>query len=207
MVNTWDPPGTGCRYTLRFALGFSVIAGDLISQQGITGIGDSEFGLGDAVISAFFNPASTKSGIVWGVGPVVLAPIATNDFLASKKFGIGPTAVALYQTGGITFGALVNQIWSVAGDAARPDVSTLFLQPFFTYNWKTGAGIGGNFELTQNWNAGTTTLWLNPLLSAVTGMGRQKVQFAMGPRFNLAAPEAGKSKFGVRAVLILLFPK
>ena len=179
----------------------------VISQQGITGTGDSEFSLGDAVISAFFSPASTKSGVVWGMGPVVLAPTATNDFLASRKFGIGPTAVALYQAGGITFGALVNQIWSIAGDASRPDVSTFFFQPFLTYNWKTGAGIGGNFELTRNWNAETTTLWLNPTLSAVTGMGRQKVQFALGPRINLAAPEGSKSKFGIRAVLILLFPK
>ena len=179
----------------------------VISQQGISGIGNSESGLGDAVISAFFSPASSKSGIIWGMGPVVLAPIATNDLLASKKLGIGPTAVALYQTGGITFGALVNQIWSVAGNADRPDVSTLFFQPFFTYNWKTGAGIGGNFELTRNWNAETTTLWLNPLLSAVTALGKQKVQFALGPRINLAAPEASKSKFGVRAVIILLFPK
>jgi len=179
----------------------------VISQQNVLDVGTSVKGLGDAVISAFLSPASTKSGIIWGAGPVILAPIATSDFLGSKKFGIGPTAVALYQARGMTFGALVNQIWSVAGDADRPDVSTFFLQPFFTYNWKTGAGIGGNFELTQNWNAGTTTLWLNPLLSAVTAMGKQKVQFAIGPRINLAAPEGARAKFGVRAVLILLFPK
>lgn len=179
----------------------------VISQQSITGTGNSETGLGDAVISAFFSPASTKSGLIWGAGPVILAPIATNDFLASKKFGIGPTAVALYQTGGMTIGALVNQIWSVAGDQARPDINMLFLQPFFTYNWKTGAGIGGNFEFTQNWNGQSATLWLNPTFSAVTAMGNQKVQFAMGPRINLAAPEGAHAKFGVRAVLILLFPK
>jgi hypothetical protein len=179
----------------------------VISQQSITGVGNSEFGLGDAVISAFLSPASTKSGLIWGAGPVILAPTATIDFLASKKLGIGPTAVALYQTRGMTFGALANQIWSVAGDAGRADVSMLFFQPFFTYNWKTGAGIGGNFELTQNWSAGTTTLWFNPLFSAVTAMGPQKVQFAMGPRFNLAAPEMNRAKFGVRAVMILLFPK
>ena len=179
----------------------------VISQQNVIDIGTSVRGPGDAVISAFLSPASTKSGIIWGAGPVILAPIATNDLLTSRKFGIGPTAVALYQSRGMTFGALVNPIWSVAGDAARPDISTFFLQPFFTYNWKTGAGIGGNFELTQNWNAGTTTLWLNPLLSAVTAMGKQKVQFAMGPRINLAAPEGTRAKFGVRAVNILLFPK
>ena len=103
----------------------------VISQQSMTGVGNSEFGLGDAIISAFLSPVTTKSGIVWGAGPVILAPTATNDFLGSKKFGVGPTAVALYQKKGMTFGALVNQIWSIAGDAERPDISMLFLQPFF----------------------------------------------------------------------------
>jgi len=115
--------------------------------------------------------------------------------------------VALYQTSGITFGALVNQIWSVAGDAASADVSMMYLQPFLAYNWKTGAGIGANFEMTQNWNAETTTVWLNPTLSAVTAMGKQKVQFVVGPRINLAAPDQAKAKFGIRAQIVLLFPK
>jgi hypothetical protein len=112
------------------------------------------------------------------VVPVLLVSTATNDFLASKKFGIGPTAVALYQTRGFTIGGLINQIWSITGDATRPAANMIFVQPFFTYNWKTGAGTGN-----------------------------QKVQFALVPRLNLAAPDRVKSKYGVRAVLFFLFPK
>ena len=179
----------------------------VISQNNISGTGDSETGLGDAVVSAFLSPSVSKGGLTWGAGPVLLAPTATNDLLASKKFGLGPTAIALYQTRGMTIGALINQIWSVAGDAERPDISMMFFQPFFTYNWKSGAGIGGNFELTQNWNAGTTTLWFTPILSAVTALGKQRVQFAVGPRLNLAAPDGAKAKFGVRSQLVFLFPK
>jgi hypothetical protein len=179
----------------------------VISQYNISGQGDSEFGFGDAVISAFLSPASTKSGIIWGAGPVLLVPTGTGDFLSSKKFGVGPTAVALYQVKGITFGALTNQIWSIAGNQDRPDVSSLFLQPFMTYNWKSGAGIGGNMEMTHNWGNNTTNLWLNPTLSAISSLGNQKIQFAVGPRINLVAPEGAKAKLGVRSVLILLFPK
>ena len=173
-------------------------------QYNITGEGTSQSGLGDAVVSGFVSPKVSK--VTWGVGPVFLVPTGSDDFSA-KKFGIGPTAVALYQTKGMTFGALVNQIWSVAGDDSRGDVSNFFLQPFFTYNWKTGAGIGGNFELTQNWKSDATVLWFNPILSAVTSLGKQKAQFAIGPRLNLAAPDGAKSKFGVRAVVVFLFPK
>ncbi len=179
----------------------------IISQYNVTGDGKQESGLGDAVVSTFFSPANSKGGLTWGAGPVFLVPVGTNNFLTSKKFGIGPTAVALYQSKGKTIGALVNQIWSVAGDNNRSDVSQFFIQPFFNYNWKSGAGIGVNFEITQNWMANTTTVWLNPSISAVTSLGKQKTQFSIGPKFNLAAPDGSKADFGVRAVVVFLFPK
>jgi hypothetical protein len=176
----------------------------VISQYNITGVGESQFGLGDAVVSAFISPAESK--ITWGAGPVFLVPIGTDDYLTTKKFGIGPTAVALYQNKGWTFGGLVNQIWSVAGSDERPDVNQMFVQPFITYNWKSGAGVGANIEWTQNWKSSTSVLWFNPIITAVTSLGEQKVQLAVGPRINLAAPDGGKADFGVRAVIVLLFP-
>jgi len=176
----------------------------VVAQYNISGIGEKQFGLSDAVVSAFISPA--ESEITWGVGPVFLVPTGTNDFLTTKKWGIGPTAVALVQTKGWTIGGLVNQIWSVAGNEDRADVSQMFLQPFVNYNWKSGAGIGLNMEWTQNWNSNTSTVWLNPVLSAVTSIGEQKTQFVIGPRFNLAAPDGGKADFGWRAVVVFLFP-
>jgi len=176
----------------------------VISQYNITGVGSSQFGLSDAVVSGFFSPAESK--ITWGVGPVFLVPIGTDDYLTTKKFGIGPTAVALMQSNGWTYGALINQIWSVAGSDERPNVNQLFFQPFVTYNWKSGAGLGVNMELTQNWEGNTTVAWLNPILSGVTSLGEQKVQLVIGPRINIAAPDGNKADLGVRAVIVLLFP-
>jgi hypothetical protein len=176
----------------------------VISQYNFTGVGESQFGLSDAVVSAFFSPAESK--ITWGAGPVFLVPIGTDDYLTTKKLGIGPTAVALVQSQGWTYGGLINQIWSVAGSDERPDVSQLFFQPFVSYNWKSGAGVGVNMELTQNWNGSTTTIWLNPILTAVASIGEQKTQFVIGPRINLAAADGAKADFGVRAIITLLFP-
>jgi hypothetical protein len=136
-----------------------------------------------------------------------LIPTGTNNYLTTEKFGIGPTAVALKQVNGWTIGGLINQIWSVAGSEERQDVSQMFFQPFVVFNWKTGAGAGANLEWTQNWKSGSTTLWLNPNLSAVTSLGKQKTQFVIGPRLNLAAPDGGKADWGWRAVVIFLFPK
>ncbi len=179
----------------------------VVTQNNVTGVGEKQTGLSDAVVSGFFSPKESKNGFTWGVGPVLLLPTGTDDFLTTDKLGVGPTAVALKQFNGWTIGGLINQLWSVAGNENRGDVSQLFFQPFFTYNWKSGAGLGGNFELTQNWKGETTTLWFNPTLSGVTSLGVQKVQIALGPRLNLAAPDGGKADLGWRAVLVFLFPK
>ncbi|TPV35607.1 hypothetical protein FJ651_01470 [Paucihalobacter ruber] len=179
----------------------------VISQYNITGEGNHEFGLGDAVISAFLSPSNSKGGLTWGAGPVFLVPTGTNSFLTAEKFGIGPTAIALYQSNGITIGALVNQIWSVAGDDNRIDVNQLFFQPFFTYNWKSGAGLGANLEVTQNWETSNTSVWLNPVISGLSSLGNLKTQFLFGPRINLAAANGAKADFGIRAGFVFLFAK
>jgi hypothetical protein len=83
----------------------------------------------------------------------------------------------------------------------------MFLQPFLIYNWPTGAGVGANFEMTQNWTSDNTTLWFNPFVNAVTSIGTQKVQLGAGPRFNLAAPSGGRANWGVRTIIVFLFPK
>lgn len=102
----------------------------VIAQYNITGIGEHQAGLADATVSAFFSPAIVKKGIIWGLGPVFLFPYGTNEFLTGKKFGTGVTGVILTQKDGFTVGALVNQLWSIAGSDERPDISQLYLQPF-----------------------------------------------------------------------------
>jgi hypothetical protein len=176
----------------------------VISQYNFSSLGGSEFGLGDAVVSAFLSPSDSK--IIWGVGPVFLLPIGTDDFLTTKKLGLGPTAVALYQKNGWTYGGLINQIWSVAGDDQRPEVSQMFLQPFISYNWKSGAGVTFGGEFTQNWEASTSIAWITVTAAAVTSFGDQKAQFSLGPKLNVAAPDGSKADFGIRASFVLLFP-
>ena len=178
----------------------------IVTQYNITAPGEKQSGIGDAVMSAFFSPANSEK-LTWGVGPAFLVPTGSNEYLTTKKFGMGPTAVALKQSNGWTVGGLINQIWSAAGNEDRPDVSQMLVQPFVVYNWKTGAGIGANMEWTQNWKASTTTVWLNPTISAVTTLGKQNTQFIVGPRLNLAAPDGAKADWGWRAVVIFLFPK
>lgn len=211
-------PYNGARYTLNFqpviptqlTPTLNLIARvvlPIIDQHDITGPGDHQFGLSDATVSGFFSPANPKNGLTWGAGPAFLVPVGTNEWLTTKKWGIGPTAIVLKQASGFTYGCLINQLWSFAGNKDRPGVNQLFLQPFFAKNFPSGAGLSSNAEITANWKANTTGAFLNLAVSAVTKLGDQTVSLAVGPRIPVAAPSGGKTDFGFRGSITLVFPK
>ena len=123
----------------------------------------SQFGIGDVVQSLFLSPAAPVAGWIVGAGPVLLLPTGTDDLLSARKFGVGPTAVVLRQQNAFTYGALVNHVWSAAGDDNRPDVSATFLQPFVAYATTSAWTFTLQTESTYDWNRDQ---WSVPLASA-----------------------------------------
>ncbi|TRZ44320.1 transporter [Robertkochia solimangrovi] len=178
----------------------------VISQTDVYGDSGNQFGLGDAVVSGFFSPKEpTAGGLIWGVGPAILVPTATDELLGAEKWGVGPTAVALKQIGSNTVGVLVNHIWSVAGDDDRADVGSTFFQPFIAHNFSGGYALAVNTELTQNWEADATAGFINIVGSKVITIGgSQMAQLLFGPRIPYGG--ANNADFGIRAGLVLLFP-
>jgi hypothetical protein len=111
--------------------------------------GTDESGIGDVLQSLFFSPKEpTPRGLIWGAGPVLLLPTASDEVLGSEQWGLVPTVVGLKQTGPWTYGLLANHVWSVAGDDDRADVNATFMQPFLTYITQTKTTIGLNTEST-----------------------------------------------------------
>jgi hypothetical protein len=83
----------------------------------------------------------------------------------------------------------------------------MFLQPFVAFNWKSGAGLVVNSEMTKNWEGDTFSAFINPTFNGITKFGKQMVQLQVGPRIQVAAAEGNKAAFGVRASVVLVFPK
>ena len=90
---------------------------------------------GHAIFGISYLPARTGS-LVWGIGPVFQLPTATNVTLGQGKWGAGPIAGVQWSGVQWTFGALINNIWSFAGDTNRPAVNQMQLQPEVNYNFK-----------------------------------------------------------------------
>lgn len=165
-------------------------------------------GLGDITSSLFFSPKEpTAGGLIWGVGPVFLLPTATKDVLGAEKWGIGPTGVALTQTGPWSVGMLANHIWSVAGDANRADVNATFLQPFLAYTTKTHTTFSVNTESTYDWKNQQWAVPFNLQAAQVFKIGNQALQFMVGARYWADAPDDGPKGWGLRVQLTFIFPR
>ena len=180
----------------------------IVDQNDVPLRGLGEFGLGDTVQSAFFSPkAPTGSGWIWGVGPVLLLPTATDDALGSDKFGAGPTAVVLRQQGPWTYGALVNHIESFAGNGGRPHVSATFAQPFLTYITGRQTTFALNTESTYDWRSSAWSVPVNVNVSQLLRAGGQLVQIGAGVRYWIDSPRTGPEEWGLRLQVTLLYPK
>lgn len=167
---------------------------------------DDASGLGDTVQSFFFSPKKPVGGWILAAGPVALWPTATDSQLGGEQWGAGPTALALRQKGPWTFGLLTNHLWSYAGDNARAEVNATFIQPFVSYITSTKTTFTINSETTYDWTHNQWSVPVNFVISQLFKVGSQPMQAFVGGRYYLEGPEGGP-EWGLRAGLVLLFPK
>ncbi|MGL2986621.1 hypothetical protein ACSVH5_03395 [Flavobacterium sp. RSSA_27] len=177
-----------------------------IENRNVLSPGSTQFGISDVNFTAFFTP--TKAGkFIWGVGPALSIPTASEPYFGAEKWEIGPSAVFIKQTkSGWSYILLVRQVWSFAGDKDRADVSPFFINPGIGHSFKSGAGLGANVEIAGDWkNSGNTQSYLNLSASMVSKFGKQPVSFSLGPRIPLSSETLGE--WGIRAGFVLIFSK
>jgi len=165
-------------------------------------------GLGDTTESLWFSPVKpTDKGLIWGVGPAILIPTATDDLLGGGKWGLGPTVVGLKQTGPWTIGGLANHIWSVAGSDNRNDINSTFIQPFINYTTPTAVTYGLNLEASYDWESEQWAIPVNLMVSKLKRFDNQMISFQGGVRYWIESTDSGPEGLGLRFAITLLFPK
>jgi len=180
----------------------------VISQPEIIPGDGRTFGVGDINFTAAFSPAKPGK-IIWGVGPVFLLPTATDDVLGTKKWGIGPSVVALKIQAPWVYGALINNVWSVAGDDDRADVNQMLLQPFVNYNLPKGWYITSAPIITANWEADSDNRWTVPIgagVGKILRIGKQPINAQLSGYYNVETPDEA-ADWQIRLQVQLLFPK
>jgi len=134
-------------------------------------------GLGDFNVFAAYLLKSTST-TTFGVGPLLVAPTATDDPLGSGKWQGGAAAV-LFQAPSpqLQYGALLTWQGSFAGDSDRADTSTLVFQPF------------SMFQLGKGTYLRSAPIWVfdleNDTYQMPIGLGVGKILKAGSTVFNL----------------------
>lgn len=164
-------------------------------------------GIGDLNPSFFFVPKG-KGPWTLGFGPTLVLPTASASSLGSGKWSAGPAAVAVYSKGPWVAGALLNNVWSFAGDSDRGAVSAFLLQPFVNFNLPNGWYLVSSPIVTANWRAASGDQWIVPVgggVGRVFRVGRQPINASLQAYANVVRPD----NFGdvtIRAQIQFLFP-
>jgi hypothetical protein len=167
-------------------------------------------GLGDVQESLFLSPTKAgPGGIIWGAGPAISFPTATQSILGTKKLSVGPNVVVLKIQGHWLFGTLAQNLWSVEGPSARPSVNQMLLQPFVNYNLRHGWYLTTSPIITANWEVRPGQRWTVPVgggVGRIVHLGRQPVSIYAQLFRNVERPD-GISHWSARFEMTFLFPK
>ncbi len=212
------PDGDGFQYELDAKFIFPVeltqnlklinrIVLPFIHQEDTLIKGASQTGLGDTSASFFFAPEERQPGeLVWGVGPIILLPTATDDLLGSEKWSAGPTVLLLKQnSNGFTAGLLASHAWSFAGDRDRDSVSRTTIQPFGHYSTSAHTTFSIESETTYDWTSGQWVVPVNLMVSQLVRIGKLPVSFQLGWRYYIEKPDTGPNwglRFSVTFVIL-----
>lgn len=128
--------------------GRHIIRGTIPFQTTPTGLLTYESGIGDLAVFDAILLTSPDARTMMGVGPLLVAPTATDDALGAGKWQVGAAAVAVRPLpGGSMLAGLVTWQTDFAGDEDRADTSLLTAQPILILQ------IGGGFYVR------TSGLW------------------------------------------------
>ena len=161
-------------------------------------------GLSDITFTAFYVPES--EGVTWGLGPVIDIPTG-GEKRGAQKWSIGPSFLALVQPGDWTFGALVNNVWSVAGNSDREDVNKGLINLFIVRQLGEGWYVNSAPIITVNWNAESGQQWLVPLgvgAGKLIFVGKLPLNLQVGYYYYVVKPDFGpESQLRIQAQILL----
>jgi hypothetical protein len=169
---------------------------------------DSASGLGDINYSLYFSPVKYDK-VIWGVGPTINLPTATDDVLGSGKWSAGITGIVLSVPSWGSMGILGRQLWSFAGDSDRKYVNQTLIQPFLNYNLDDGWYLITDMILTANWNADSDDRWTIPVgggAGRLFKIGDQAINSKLEAYYNVERPD-GAPDWQFHFTWQFLFPK
>ncbi|WP_377189629.1 transporter [Ruegeria meonggei] len=183
----------------------------LIQQENIVGSSGSQFGLGDIEQEFFLAPNAkqTRFGdLSLGAGLQVTWPTSTDSLLGEGTMALGPTAAALVQKNGWTYGGLITQQWGVWETRDNvPDVNTTFLEPFVAYTNASQWTFQTFAESEYDWTADEWWVPVTAEVGKLVEFGEVPVQIMGGVTYWADSPQGGPDGLAFRMDVSVVIPK
>jgi hypothetical protein len=172
------------------------------------GLGNAT-GIGDAQLALYLSPARPTDSVIWGIGPAISFPTASERYLGQGKVSTGLSAVALTIRGPWLIGVLMTDMASVAGEDDRKGVHQYLVEPFVNVNFSRGWYLTSSPIITADWKSPAGNRWTAPMGGGggkILKIGSQRVNASVQAFDNVVRPhEAGN--WTVRVQIQLLFPR
>jgi len=201
----------GSLYSFNLADDWNLVNSTIVpvvdQPEFIPGTGD-QFGLGDISSTFFLMPRSSRFAI-FGVGPVISFPTATDKTLGLEKWRVGPAVAVVSMPGRWVFGAVVNNLWSVGGNSNREDVNSMTISPFVYYNFPNRWYAVSSPIIRAAWTADSEDHWIVPIgggVGKIFEIGKQKMNASAQAFYNVEQTVA-IADWSLRLQFQFLFPK
>lgn len=176
----------------------------IVSQPAFFSGQGRENGLGNTLFTAFLSPRDSGK-LIWGAGPAIQLPTATDNQIAPDEWAAGPSVVLLTMPGHWVIGSLFSNIWGGSGD---DDVNFFTWQYFVNYNFQGGWYVTSAPIITADWEADDE--WTVPVgggFGRVFHVGKQPLNAQFQAFYNVEKPDDIGPDWSMRLQLQFLFPK
>lgn len=160
-------------------------------------------GMGDATL--FSMATFDRSWGRFGIGVVALLPTGT-DGISAQKWGLGPAMGFIAQKKWGLAGLFNQNILTVAGDDAQPDVNISTLQPILNHSLGGGWSVGtSDMSFVYDWDRDKfTSLPLGVKVSKLTKINGLPVQWQLSYERNFYDTGSGpRDTIGLTAKLLV----
>jgi len=164
---------------------------------------DRTNGLGDTVVMSLAAP-NRNDGLIWGVGPTMIIPTATEDLLGQDQWQVGPAALVARLGSGNSdpmsieswnVGLLAQHWWGLGSDdeARDVDISQSDIQYFINYKAGATGLIGMTPNIQIDWEKDGKDRFTVPVGLGYIGMtkiGPMPVRWGIEAQYYVMKPDA-----------------
>jgi hypothetical protein len=140
-----------------------------------------------------------KKGLL-GVGPALVMPTASSQYLGSGKWSAGLAAVYMTKFKGLTVGVLGQQFMSFAGDSNRDDQNYMLFQPIVTKVFQKGYFMNFSPIMKFDWEKSDYNI---PLSIAFGRAFAKNLSIFIAPEYVVSGP--GQGDFTIRLNINTMF--